>query len=38
MEENVKKEYMCVYIYIYIYIYIYTSESLCYTPETDTTL
>ena len=29
---------MCVYIYIYIYIYIYVSESLCCTPETNTTL
>ena len=27
---------VCVYIYIYIYIYIY--ESLCYTPETNSTL
>jgi len=29
---------MCVYIYIYICIYIYITESLCCTPEINTTL
>ena len=27
-----------VYIYIYIYIHIYKTETLCCTPETNTTL
>ena len=27
-----------VYICVYIYVYIYVTESLCYTPETITTL
>ena len=30
--------YVCMHIYIYIYIYIYMAESLCCTPETNTTL
>ena len=30
--------YVCVYICIYIYTYMYISGSLCYTPETSTTL
>ena len=35
MEKNLKKNKF-TYIYIYIYIYIY--DSLCCTPETNTTL
>ena len=39
LEKNLKKN---IYIYIYIYIYIcthtYKTESLCPTPETNTTL
>ena len=35
MEENVIKEYVCVYIHT---IYGTESESLCCTPETNTTL
>ena len=30
--------YVCVYICIYIYTYMYISGSLCYIPETSTTL
>ena len=37
MEKNLKK-YIYIYIYMYIYMYIYITESLCYTPETNTIL
>ena len=41
MGKNMKKN-IYIYIYIYIYIHIYThtykAESLCCTPETNTTL
>ena len=32
------KMYVCICVYIYMYIYAYISESLSYTPETNTTL
>ena len=35
MEKNLKKN---IYIYICVYIHIYVSESLCCTPETNTTV
>ena len=38
MGEGSKKEWICVCVYIYIYIYIYITDSLCCTPETNTTL
>ena len=38
MRKETKKEWINIYIYIYTYIYIYITESLCSTPETNTTL
>ena len=36
-EKEFEKEHY-IYVYIYIYIHIYITESLCRTPEINTTL
>ena len=40
MEEDLKKDMSSIYIHIYIciFMYVYLSESLCSTPESNTTL